>query len=423
MISLSPVVDISKIRAEFPVLSRIINGQPLAYLDNASTSQKPEAVIQAMDRFYRTQNANIHRGVHQLSQEATQAYDLAREKVRDLLQANDAREIVFTKGCTEAINLVAFGLSTTLLKPGDEILVTTMEHHSNIVPWQMAAERTGAVVKPIPITDEGEVDMEAYASMLSERTKVVAMVHVSNSLGTINPVKQMVAMAHNVGAKTLVDGAQAGPHLRVDVKDLDADFYTLSCHKHYAPTGVGVLYGKLEHLEALPAYQGGGDMIRTVRFSGSTYAPVPAKFEAGTPNVSGVIGVGASIDYLRDLGDRVSAEGGLDGAFRWIGEQEHQLTGYAQQRLREIDGLRITGTSPTKAAVVAFTLESAHPHDIGTVLDQHGIAIRAGHHCCMPLMERLGVSATARASFAFYNTLEEVDRLADAVILVKELFS
>lgn len=416
------LLSMDAIRADFPILGESVHGHPLVYLDNASSSQKTRTVIEATDRFYRTQNSNIHRGVHHLSQVATVEYELAREKVRDFLQAKETREIVFTKGCTEAINLVASGLAQDLLKPGDEILLTTMEHHSNIVPWQMAAEKTGAVVRPIPITDSGEVDLAAYRDMLSAKTKVVAVVHVSNSLGTVNPVKQMVQMARSVGALTLVDGAQAGSHLRIDVVDLDCDFYTLSCHKMFAPTGVGVLFGKSDRLEALPAYQGGGDMIRTVRFSGTTYAPVPAKFEAGTPNIAGVIGLGAAIDYLRNFGDRVSPEGGLDAAFSWIGEHERKLTHHAHEALNEIEGLTITGTAPNKAGVVAFTLAAAHPHDIGTVLDQQGIAIRTGHHCCMPLMERLGVPATARASFALYNTIDEVDRLVDGVRKVKELF-
>jgi cysteine desulfurase / selenocysteine lyase len=405
------------VRDDFPLLRREVRGKPLVYLDNAATSQKPEPVLRALDLFYREENANIHRGVHHLSQEATAKFDAARERVRRLLNAAETREVIFTKGCTEAINLVATSWGRQNLRPGDEILLSTMEHHSNIVPWQMVAEATGALVRPIPITDEGEIDLEAYVSMLSERTKLVGIVHVSNSLGTVNPVRRMAEMAHAVGAKVLVDGAQGGPHIRIDVQDLDADFYTLSCHKIYAPTGVGVLYGKAALLEAMPPYQGGGDMIRTVSFDGTTYADLPAKFEPGTPNIAGVIGLGAAVEYLEGLGG-----GSLDDAFAFVHDQERRLAREAERRLAEIPGLTLWGTAPEKAGIVSFTLDFAHPHDVGTILDSEGIAIRAGHHCCMPLMRRFEIPATARASFAFYNTDAEVEALVRGVQRVRELF-
>lgn len=398
-----------KVREEFPILGQTVYGKPLTYLDNAATSQKPRAVLAAMDRYYEESNANIHRGVHHLSQKATRDYDRSRETVRRFLNAAEAAEVIFTKGCTEAINLVAAGIS---LKEGDEIYVTTMEHHSNIVPWQLAAEKVGAKVIPIPITDAGEVDLDLYEQYLMRgRPKVVGLVHVSNALGTINPVKWMIAQAHAYGAVVLIDGAQAGPHLPIDVQDLDADFYTLSCHKIYAPTGVGVLYGKRALLEALPPYQGGGDMIHTVSFEGSTFAGLPAKFEAGTPNIAGVIGLGAAIEYLEALG------------LAAVGEHETELARYAELLLGEVAGVRIVGTAREKAGIVSFTLEGVHPHDIGTILDTEGIAIRAGHHCCMPVMKRYGIPATARASFAFYNTAEDAERLVAGVRKAKEMFA
>lgn len=411
-------------RADFPILKTEVRGKPLVYLDNAATSQKPQAVLDALDAYWTETNANIHRGVHYLSQKATHEYDEAREKVRMFLNAADTREVIFTKGCTESVNLVASGFTgrwDRALKEGDVVLISAMEHHSNIVPWQLAAEKAGAKVVPIPITDAGEIEMDAYRALLAQHpVKVVGIVHVSNSLGTINPVKEIVRLAHEAGALALVDGAQAGPHVAIDVQDLDADFYTLSCHKIYAPTGVGALYGKRALLEAMPPYQGGGDMIRTVSFERTTYAELPAKFEAGTPNIAGVIGLGAAIDYLC----RAGGEGrpGLEAAFQAIHAHEAALTRYAQSALEQIPGVRVTGTAPQKAGIVAFTLEGAHPHDIGTILDMDGIAIRAGHHCCMPLMKRLGVPATARASFAFYNTFEEADRLVRSVHKVREMF-
>ena len=446
----SAVVDLildAKIRDEFPILGESVRGKSLAYLDNAATSQKPLAVLEAVDRYYREQNANIHRGVHHLSQIATAEFDKARESVRRLLNAGEAAEVVFTKGCTEAVNLVANGLfslgNSESGTPdtgrvggstGETVLVSTMEHHSNIVPWQLVADRAGARVIPIPVTDSGEMELDSYLNMLkSTRPKLVAIKHVCNALGTINPVKWMIQQAHAYGALVLVDGAQAGPHIRVDVQDLDADFYTLSCHKIYAPTGVGVLFGKRALLEALPPYQGGGDMIRTVSFEGSTYAPIPAKFEAGTPNIAGVIGLGKAVEWLEGLGVR-SAESEvrstdsvgpsrLAQAFAAIHAHEVALARRAEDGLREIPGVKIIGDAHEKAGIVSFTLDNAHPHDIGTILDSEGIAIRAGHHCCMPLMTRLGLPATARASFALYNTEEEVDRLVAGVRMVQEMFA
>ncbi len=459
-----PGLEVVKVRQDFPILQTLVNGKPLVYLDNAATSQKPYAVINAVDGVWKEANANVHRGVHYLSGKATKLFDDARETVRQFINAVSTKEIVFTKGCTEGINLVANAFSSPAmlwmgqprtLQQGDVILLSQMEHHSNIVPWQLAAARTGAIIKVIPMFDNGELDLEAYQRLLNEgRVKIVGCVHISNSLGTINPIKQMAAMAHKAGALILIDGAQAGPHMRIDVADLDADFYTLSCHKIYAPTGVGVLYGKQELLTAMPPYQGGGDMIKTVAFESTSFADSPAKFEAGTPNIGGVIGLAAAIEYIRSLAPAVdpgavhylSVEDAksrvrqfqleaatfssakpdrkepLAEAFDAIGAVERDLAVYATAKLKEIPGIRITGEAANKASVVAFTLEGAHPHDIGTILDSDGIAIRAGHHCCMPLMQRLGVPATARASFAFYNTREEADALVAAVKKVKEMF-
>ncbi len=426
MINPSPVDFVGEaIRSEFPILSQLVRGKPLTYLDNAATSQKPLAVLESVAHYYREQNANIHRGVHHLSQIATQEYDRARSAVQRLLGSGEPSEIIFTKGCTEAINLVASGMvfakdDLLKLKEGDTILVSTLEHHSNIVPWQLAAERVGARVIPIPVTDKGEIELDSYLNLLKgTRPKLVAIKHVCNALGTINPIQWMVQQAHAYGALALVDGAQAGPHIRINVQDLDADFYTLSCHKIYAPTGVGVLYGKRALLEALPPYQGGGDMIRTVSFEGSTYAPIPAKFEAGTPNIAGVIGLGKAIEWLESLG---GDENPLDEVFAAIHAHETQLSKLAEAKLNEIPGVRIYGESSEKAGIVSFTLQDAHPHDIGTILDSEGIAVRAGHHCCMPLMRRFDVPATARASFALYNTREEVDHLAAGVSKVQEMF-
>lgn len=405
------------LRREFPILATEVHGKPLAYLDNAATAQKPRAVLDAMTLYYEEQNANIHRGVHHLSQIATAEFDRARESVRGLLNASEVAEVIFTKGCTEAINLVASGLFPASATGG--ILVSTMEHHSNIVPWQLAAGRSGAKVYPNPVSDEGEIELDAYLDLLKNtRPRLVAIKHVCNALGIINPVKWMIQQAHAYGALVLVDGAQAGPHLRIDVQDLDADFYTLSCHKIYAPTGVGVLYGKRELLEALPPYHGGGDMIRTVSFEGTTYADIPAKFEAGTPNIAGVIGLGKAIEWIASLTDS-----DLTLAFDAIHAHETTLARKAEDLLREIPGVSIVGNARDKTGIVSFVVEGAHPHDIGTILDMEGIAIRAGHHCCMPLMTRLGLPATARASFALYNTEEEVERLVAGVRTVKEMFA
>jgi cysteine desulfurase/selenocysteine lyase len=417
---------LSRARGDFPILGTLANGKPLVYLDNAATSQKPRQVIEKLNEYWTETNANIHRGVHYLSQKATREFDDARESIRVLLNAGSAREVILTKGCTEGINLVAQSWGRTNLREGDEILLSNMEHHSNIVPWQLVAEQTGAVIRVIPVTETGEIDLEGYASLLrSGRVKMVGVVHVSNSLGTINPVKQIARLAHEVGALTLVDGAQAGPHVLIDVQDIDADFFTLSCHKIYAPTGVGVLYGKAHLLEAMPPYQGGGDMIRTVSFEGSTYADIPSKFESGTPNIAGVVGLGAAIEYLEELGgpSPASRRDSLAAAFYLVQSQERALTRRASQALSEIAGVKLIGTAPEKAGIVSFTMSNAHPHDIGTILDSEGIAIRAGHHCCMPLMRRYGLAATARASFAFYNSEEEVDKLVAGVRKVSELFS
>ena len=422
-------LDIKAVRADFPILDTLVTGHPLVYLDNGASSQKPIPMIDATDAYWRDTNANVHRGVHHLSQKATREFDRSREKIQVFLNARSSKEVVFTAGCTASINLVAQSWGRANLAQGDEILISTMEHHSNIVPWQLIAEQTGAVVKVIPITDSGEIELDVYEKLLSERTKIVGIVHVSNSLGTINPVKEMIRLAHGVGAKVLVDGAQAGPHMRIDVQDLDADFYTLSCHKMYAPTGVGVLYGKQALLEAMPPYQGGGDMIYTVTFEKTTYAELPYKFEAGTPNIAGVIGLGATIDYLAGLGSQLLDESSsdlglqLDACFDWISSSEKELTDYGTALLSEIPGLRLTGTAAKKAGILAFTLDCAHPHDVGTVLDNQGIAVRTGHHCCMPLMRRLSVPATTRASLALYNTKDEIDRLAFGVRKVKEMFA
>lgn len=422
--------DLETLRAEFPILGTEVNGRPLAYLDNAATSQKPRAVLDALDRYWTTQNANVHRGVHHLSQVASAAYDGTRETVRAFLGAGEEAEVVFTKGCTESVNLVANGLT---LREGDRILVTTMEHHANIVPWQIAAGKAGATVEPIPITDAGEVDLDAYEALLRQgRVRMVGVVHCSNSLGTVNPVKAMARTAHDHGALVLVDGAQAGPHRRIDVRDLDADFYTLSCHKMYAPTGVGVLYGKRALLEAMPPYQGGGDMIRQVSFERTTYAPIPAKFEAGTPNIAGVVGLDAAIRFIAEWGVRSGEcaelptpnsplDARLDLAFAALEAREKALTAYATERLLEIPGLRLTGTARDKVGVLAFVLDFAHPHDVGTILDGEGVAVRTGHHCCQPLMRRLGVGATTRASLAMYSAEWEIDALARGLHRVREI--
>jgi cysteine desulfurase/selenocysteine lyase len=406
----SPPFDLDRIRADFPILGRRIRGKPLVYLDNAATSQKPQSVIDAVTRFYTAENANIHRGVHYLSERATAAYDLVREEVARFINAPSSRQVIFTKGATEGINLVAQSFGRPQLKPGDDIVITAMEHHSNIVPWQLLCEQTGAVLKAAPINEKGELDVTGLEELLTPRTRLVALVHLSNALGTINPVKSIVALAHERGIPVLVDGAQAAPHLPVDVQDLDCDFYVFSGHKLFAPTGVGVLYGREALLEQMPPYQSGGDMIATVSLQRSTYAPLPAKFEAGTPMIAQVAGLGAALKYVESVG------------LRNIGAWERELLAYATDCIFDIKGVRIIGTAEHKASVLGFVMNDVHPHDIGTILDNEGIAIRAGHHCAQPVMERFGVPATARASFAFYNTLDEVDALIAGLATVKKMF-
>jgi len=403
--------DVEKIRAEFPILrQKVNNGKTLVYLDNAATSQKPQAVIDAMTRYYLEENSNIHRGVHFLSDKATQSYEAARTKIQRFINAASLQEIIYVRGTTEAINLVASSYGKNHFERGDELLISAMEHHSNIVPWQMIAEEKGLILRVIPMNDRGELFIDKYEKMLNERTRFVALVHVSNALGTINPVKEMIAMAHRTGVPVLIDGAQSVPHVPVDVRDLDADFFAFSAHKMYGPTGVGVLYGKRHLLEAMPPYQGGGDMIKSVTYAKTIYNDLPYKFEAGTPNIVGGVGLGATIDYLNRI-DFAAARAHEDEVFR-----------YASERLAGIPGLRIIGTAREKASVLSFELEGIHPHDIGTILDDDGIAIRTGHHCAQPVMQCFGVPATARASFAFYNTFEEVDILVKGIHKVIEVF-
>lgn len=402
--------DVHKIREDFPILKQRVNGKPLVYLDNAATSQKPKAVLDALKRYYTEDNANVHRGVHELSQRATKAYEDARVKVQHFLNARDSHEIIFVRGTTEAINLVAMTYGRKNVGAGDEVLISAMEHHSNIVPWQILCEEKGAKLRVAPINDAGELLLDDFEKLLSSRTKLVAVAHVSNALGTINPISRIIELAHRANAPVLVDGAQAAPHLRIDVQALDCDFYTVSGHKLFGPTGIGVLYGKAALLEAMPPFQGGGDMISSVTFEKTLYNVIPYKFEAGTPNIAGVIGLGTGIDYVNTVG--------LEN----IGAYEHELLSYATARLSEIAGLRIIGTAKDKAAVLSFVLEGVHPHDAGTILDQEGIAVRTGHHCAQPVMHRFGIPATTRASLAFYNTKEEVDALVEGIKKVKEIF-
>ena len=404
-------VDVARIRGDFPILKQTVNGKPLVYLDNAATSQKPQAVIDALVRYYTTNNSNVHRGVHTLSQMATDDYEEARSKVRRFINAGDDREIIFVRGTTEGINLVAQTFGRQNVQEGDEIIISAMEHHSNIVPWQMLCEERGAKLRVIPINDAGEILLDEYEKLLNPRTKLVSIVHVSNALGTINPVKRIVDMAHTQGVPVLLDGAQAAPHCTVDVSDLDCDFYAFSGHKVYGPTGIGVLYGKAERLEAMPPYQGGGEMIKSVTFEKTIYNILPHKFEAGTPNIAGPIGLGVAIDYITDLGlDRISA-------------YEHQLLDYGTELLSGLSNIRMIGTAKEKSGILSFVMEGVHPHDIGTILDTEGIAVRTGHHCAQPVMERFGISATARASLAFYNTKEEIDALVKGIDRVLEVFS
>lgn len=402
--------DVAKIRQDFPILKEQVYGKPLTYLDNAATTQKPQIVIDTLDRYYAKENANIHRGVFCLSEQATKRFTSARRKVQAFLGAASEKEIIFVRGATEAINLVAHCYGRAFLKAGDEVLVTHMEHHSNIVPWQILANEIGIRLKVAPINDRGELILEEFKKLLTEQVKFVSVVHVSNALGTVNPVKEIVRLAHEKGVPVLLDGAQAVGHTPVNVQDLGCDFYALSGHKLFGPTGVGVLYGKREWLEKMPPYQGGGDMIRTVTFEKTTYNDLPYKFEAGTPHIEGVIGLGVAIDYITALGlARIEA-------------YEQELLNYGTQKLLEIPGLRLIGTASHKSAILSFVLGDAHAHDIGTILDRQGIAIRAGHHCAMPVMQRFGVPATTRASLAFYNTREEIDRLAAALREVTEVF-
>ncbi len=402
--------DVAAVRRDFPLLSPEVHGRPFVYLDSANTTQKPEAVLRASDRFYRETNANIHRSTYRLSEAATAAYEGAREKVRGFLNARSTREIVFTRGTTEAINLLATSFGQAFVKAGDEVLITGMEHHSNIVPWQLLCERTGARLRVIPIDDRGDLVLDDLDRLLTERTKLLGVVHVSNALGTVNPVKALVGYAHGKGVPVLVDAAQSVPHLGVDVREIDCDFLAFSGHKVYGPTGIGVLYGKEPFLAKMPPYQGGGDMIASVTFEKSSWAELPAKFEAGTGNLAGAVALGAALDYVTELGlPRIAAH-------------EHDLVTYATGRLAELPGLKIIGTAKEKASVVSFVLGDVHPHDVGTILDQEGVCVRTGHHCAQPVMTRYDVPATVRASFGLYNTREEVDALVAGLRKVLEVF-
>ena len=404
-------LDVQRVRRDFPILQQEVRGRPLVYLDNAATSQKPHQVIDALTRYYTAENSNIHRGVHYLSELATTKYEATRSTVKRFINAGEEREIVFVRGTTEGLNLVAQSFGRQRVGEGDEVIISTMEHHSNIVPWQMLCEERGARLRVIPINDDGELLLDEYEKLLSPRTKLVSLVHVSNSLGTINPIKRIIETAHAQGVPVAIDGAQAAPHLRLDVQDLDCDFYTFSGHKLFGPTGIGVLYGKAEHLEAMPPYQGGGDMIKSVTFEKTIYNDLPYKFEAGTPHIAGVIGLGAAIDYVEGIG--------LDR----IGAHESELLRYGIERLSAIDGLKLIGTAGHKASILSFVLDGVHPHDVGSILDGEGIAIRTGHHCTQPVMERFGIAATARASLAFYNTKEEIDALVEGIHHVSEVMN
>jgi len=405
----APVLDVAKVRGDFPILAQNVNGKPLVYLDNAATSQKPRAVIDAETSFYEHSNANVHRGVHTLSVRATELYEGAREKVRTLINAGELAEIIFVRGTTEGINLVANSFGARL-KAGDEIIISALEHHSNIVPWQLLCERTGAKLRVIPIDYSGDIVMDEYRALLNERTRLVAVAHVSNSLGTVNPVEEIIALAHARGIPVLLDGAQAVPHFKVDVRALDVDFYAFSGHKMFGPTGAGILYGKRAILETMPPYQGGGDMISSVSFAKTTFNVLPHRFEAGTPDVAAIVGLGAAIDYLNGIG--------WDAISSW----ERELVTYAAEKISAIRGVTLIGTPKHRAAVVSFTIDGIHPHDAGMILDHEGIAIRAGHHCTQPVMDFFGVPATNRASFAFYNTRDDVDRLVAGIAKVQEVF-
>ncbi len=405
-----PLVDIQQIRKDFPMLSSIMNGRPLVYLDNAATTQKPRSVIERMTRFLSSEYATIHRGIYTFSQETTRECDLVREKCREFLNAKETSEIIFVRGATEAINLVAAGFGRKFLKAGDEVIVSEIEHHSNIVPWQQLILEKGAALKVIPVSDAGELDLLQFKKLLSSKTKLVAVAHVSNALGTVNSIGEIIRMAHQAGAVILIDGAQGAPHLTVDVRELDCDFYCFSGHKIYGPTGVGVLYGKSKHLEAMDPYQFGGDMIESVTFEKTTFAKPPAKFEAGTPAIAEIIGLGAALDYLKKIG------------FHEIKRLEDELLDYGTQALLNIPGLKIIGTAAEKASLISFEVEGVHPHDVGTVLNEEGIAVRAGHHCAQPTMRRFTVPATTRASFAFYNTKEEIHALVLGIKKVLRIF-
>jgi cysteine desulfurase/selenocysteine lyase len=403
-------LDVERIRKDFPILHQEVHGRPLVYLDSAATSQKPQVVIDALADYYARDNANVHRGVHRLSERATEAYEGARARIQRFLNAAHSREIVFVRGTTEGINLVAQTYGRRTVGRGDEVVVTALEHHSNIVPWQMLCEEKGATLRVVPINDTGEVDVDVYERLLGERTRLVAVAHVSNALGTIVPVKRMIAAAHHRGIAVLVDGAQAAPHLRVDVRDLDCDFYTFSGHKTYGPTGIGILYGKTDLLEAMPPFQGGGDMIKSVSFEKTVYNDLPYKFEAGTPDIAGAIGLGAALEYLEGLGlDRVAAH-------------EHALLVHGTERLSALPGVRLVGTAREKASVLSFLVDGVHAHDVGSILDREGIAVRTGHHCAMPVMTRFGIAATARASLGVYNTGEDIDALVEGLAKVREIF-
>ncbi len=405
-----PAYDVDKVRADFPILSREVHGKPLVFLDSGASAQKPRAVIKAISDVYENEYANIHRGVHYLSVRATELYDEAREKVRAYLNAAKASEIVFTRNTTEAINLVASSFTGQRLKEGDEILLTELEHHANIVPWQLVAERAGAVVKPAPVDGDGIIDLAAFEKLLTPRTRMVAFTHTSNVLGIITPAKEMIKLAHDKGIPVLIDGAQSAVHLNVDVQDLDCDFFTFTGHKLYGPSGIGVLYGKAELLESMPPYQGGGDMIEYVTFEKTTFAKPPERFEAGTPHIAGAIGLGAAIDYVNGLGrDAVAAH-------------EHDLLQYATAQISELPGIKLFGTKGEKASIVSFLHDDVHPHDVGTILDQAGIAVRVGHHCAQPLMDRFGITGTVRASIGLYNTRDEIDKLVESLDHVKEIF-
>lgn len=405
-----PAVDFKKLREDFPVLRQEVNGHPLVYLDNGASSQMPVQVSDRIDRYHRHEHANVHRGIHTLSQKATDAFEATRKKVRDFIGAASEEEIVYTTGTTDSINLVANTYGVKNFLEGDEIILSQMEHHANIVPWQMIAERTGAVIKVIPVTDSGDLDMEAYKSLLSPKTKMVAVVHVSNALGTVNPVKEITDLAHEHGAKVLIDGAQSVPHQTVDVQEIGCDFFAFSAHKMFGPTGFGILYGRKEVLETMPPYRGGGDMIDKVSFEETTYNVIPFRFEAGTPPIAAGIGLGAAIDYLNSIG------------MKTIEQQEAALVEYAVERLKSIDGLRMIGDSEHRASVCSFVFDEIHASDMGTILDKRGIAVRTGHHCAQPVLRRFDVPATTRASIAFYNTKEDIDRLIDGIDYVKSFF-